>query len=183
MQSLMYACIFCTSNPRGQTTFFALYVLEGNTFSPGSIFLIIFSNFSNPLSVVPFSAFHCSNSSVVPSFFWPSSQFGYNGLLWSSNIFSNFNLSFFTSAVYLRIKNGPTQIVIGVIKNRLIKNGLFFSFIFPHSTITVFSEHRIVVTILFFFVVFQYNPSLSVLGPTIIAGHETILQQVDVNGL
>src|SRR3954469_18930931 len=69
MQSLLHACIFCTSNPRGQTTFFASYVLEGNTFSPGSIFLIIFSNFSNPLSVVPFSAFHCSNSSVVPSFF------------------------------------------------------------------------------------------------------------------
>src|SRR3954463_16087478 len=68
MQSLMHACIFCTSNPRGQTTFFASYVLEGNTFSPGSIFFIIFSNFSNPLSVVPFSAFHCSNSSVVPNF-------------------------------------------------------------------------------------------------------------------
>src|SRR3954452_5382258 len=62
MQSLMHACIFCTSNPRGQKTFFASYVLEGNTFSPGSIFFIIFSNFSNPLSEVPFSAFHCSNS-------------------------------------------------------------------------------------------------------------------------
>src|SRR3954467_14822146 len=32
--------LFCTSNPRGQTTFFASYVLEGNPFSPASIFFI-----------------------------------------------------------------------------------------------------------------------------------------------
>src|SRR3954465_12528887 len=68
MQSLMHACIFSTSNPRGQRTFFAPYVLSGNSLSFGSFFFIIFSNFSNALSRIPFSAFHCSNSSVVPSF-------------------------------------------------------------------------------------------------------------------
>src|SRR3989337_1578716 len=68
MQSLGHACIFCTSNPRGQTAFFALYVLSGNSLSFGSIFFNIISNFPNPLSDTPFSAFHCSNSSVVPSF-------------------------------------------------------------------------------------------------------------------
>src|SRR5664279_2042288 len=76
-----HASIFCTSNPRGQTTFFASYVLAGNSLSFGSIFFIIFSNFSNPLSDTPFFAFHCSNSSVLPSFFLPSSQFGYNNFL------------------------------------------------------------------------------------------------------
>ena len=55
MQSLGHACIFCTSNPRGQTTFFASYVLVGNLLSFGSIFFIIFSNFSNPLLDTPFS--------------------------------------------------------------------------------------------------------------------------------
>src|SRR3954466_4461048 len=93
MQSLGNACIFCTSNPRGQTSFFASYVLAGNSFSLGSNFFNISSNFSNPESVTPHSAFHLSNSSVLPSFFWPSSQVGYNNFWWSSNIFLNCNLS------------------------------------------------------------------------------------------
>src|SRR3954470_1289733 len=75
MQSLGHACIFCTSNPRGQTTFFASYELSGNSLSFGSISFIITSNFPNPLSDTPFSAFHCSNSSVVPSFFLSPTQF------------------------------------------------------------------------------------------------------------
>src|SRR5664279_2677952 len=76
MQSLGHACIFCTSNPRGQTAFFASYVLAGNTLSFGSIFFIIFSNFSNPESDRPHSAFHRSNSSVLPSFFRPFRNLG-----------------------------------------------------------------------------------------------------------
>ncbi|KAK1677672.1 hypothetical protein QYE76_038520 [Lolium multiflorum] len=59
-----------------------------------------------------------------------------------------------TYSVYLHIKNDPTQIVIG-----LIQNGVFFSFVSTHSTITIVSEHWIVVIILFFFVIFHYNPS------------------------
>ncbi|KAK1677673.1 hypothetical protein QYE76_038521 [Lolium multiflorum] len=38
-------------------------------------------------------------------------------------------------------------------------NGVFFSFVSTHSTITIVSEHWIVVIILFFFVIFHYNPS------------------------
>src|SRR5918995_963144 len=78
MQSLGHACIFSTSNPRGHTTFFAAYVLSGNSLSFGSFFFNIFSSFSNPLSAIAFSTFHCSNSSTVPSFMLPSSQLGYN---------------------------------------------------------------------------------------------------------
>src|SRR3954466_13672417 len=74
-------CIFCTSNPRGQTAFFASYVLSGNSLSFGSISFIITSNFPNPSSDTPFSAFHCSNSSVVPSFLLSPTQFGYNNFL------------------------------------------------------------------------------------------------------
>src|SRR3989337_3649273 len=78
MQSLGHASILCTSNSRGHTTFFAAYVLSGNSLSFGSFFFNIFSSFSNPLSGTPYSAFHCNNSSVVPSFVLPSSQLGYN---------------------------------------------------------------------------------------------------------
>src|SRR6185437_33328 len=93
MQSLGHACIFCTSNPRGQTSCLASYVVVGNSLSLGNIFLISLSNSPNPLSDTPFVSFHCSNSKVVPSFFNPFSQSGYNNLRWSSNIFWNFNLS------------------------------------------------------------------------------------------
>src|SRR4051812_605714 len=81
MQSLMHACIFCTSNPRGQITFFASCVVAGNSLSGGSFDFIISSNFSNPVSEQPKSAFHFNSSSVVPSFVLPSSQFGYKGFL------------------------------------------------------------------------------------------------------
>src|ERR1041384_4189700 len=78
MQSLGHACIFCTSNPRGHTTFFATYVVSGNSLSFGRFFLNIFSTCSNPLSGTALSAFHCNISSTVPSFVMPSSQLGYN---------------------------------------------------------------------------------------------------------
>src|SRR4051812_3978580 len=51
MQSLGHACIFCTSNPRGQTAFIASYVLSGNSLSFASIFFIITSNFPNPCQI------------------------------------------------------------------------------------------------------------------------------------
>src|SRR3954469_12173880 len=81
MQSLMHACIFYTSNPRGQITFLASCVVAGNSLSGGSFDFIICSNFSNPVSEQPKSAFHFNSSSVVPSFVLPSSQFGYKGFL------------------------------------------------------------------------------------------------------
>src|ERR1041385_9346164 len=71
MQSLGHACIFCTSNPRGHTTFFAAYVVSGNSLSFGRFFLNIFSTCSNPLSGTSLSAFHYNNSSTVPSFVMP----------------------------------------------------------------------------------------------------------------
>src|SRR3954462_10933678 len=76
MQSLGHACIFCTSNPRGHTTFFAAYVLSGNWLSFGSLFLNIFSTSLNPLSGIPYFAFHCSNSSTVSSFVLPFRNLG-----------------------------------------------------------------------------------------------------------
>ena len=93
MQSLGHACIFCTSNPKGQISCSASYVVVGNSLSLGSIFLTSFSNSPNPLSDTPFVVFYCGNSKVVPSFFNLFSQSGYNNLRWSSNIFWNFNLS------------------------------------------------------------------------------------------
>ena len=64
MQSLGHGCIFCTSNPRGQTTFFASYVLSGNSLSFGSISFIITSNFSKSLVrytilCLPLQQFQC----------------------------------------------------------------------------------------------------------------------------
>src|SRR5207244_8772856 len=37
IQSLRHACIFSTSSPKGQITFFALYVFAGNSFPSGSM--------------------------------------------------------------------------------------------------------------------------------------------------
>jgi len=68
MQSLGHACIFSICNPRGQTIFFASYIVVGNSLGFGSIFFWIFSNFPNALSDIPFSAFHCNNSSVGLAF-------------------------------------------------------------------------------------------------------------------
>ena len=58
MQSLGHACIFWISNPRGQMTYFAFYIMVGNSFAFGSIFFQIVSNYPNPLSDTPFFAFH-----------------------------------------------------------------------------------------------------------------------------
>ena len=81
MQSLGQACIFCASNPKGQTTFFAWYVVSGKVLPSGSKFFISFSNSSNTLSDKPFYAFHCNNSNVVPNFLLPYLQSGYNNVL------------------------------------------------------------------------------------------------------
>ena len=69
MQSLGQACTFCASNPKGQTIFFASYVVSGKVLLSGSMFFISFSSSSNPLSDKPFDVFHCNNSNVVPNFF------------------------------------------------------------------------------------------------------------------
>src|SRR5438105_14088348 len=37
IQSFRHACIFSNSNPKGQSTFFALYVFAGNSFPSGSM--------------------------------------------------------------------------------------------------------------------------------------------------
>src|SRR5438105_2722834 len=37
IQSFRHACIFSTSSPKGQSTFFALYVFAGNSFLSGSM--------------------------------------------------------------------------------------------------------------------------------------------------
>src|SRR6266540_3161127 len=37
IQSFQHACIFSTSSPKGQSTFFALYVFVGNSFPSGSM--------------------------------------------------------------------------------------------------------------------------------------------------
>jgi hypothetical protein len=76
------------------------------------------------------------------------------------------------------ISNGPTKIISGLI----MCLSFSFPFSFSHESITIFRELRIVVSILFFFIVFHCNPSFSVLGPTIVAGHEIMLKQVDVKG-
>src|SRR4051812_36456411 len=76
MQSLMHACIFCISNPRGLRVFFASYVLSGSLLCFRNFGFIIFSIFSNEESVRPHSVFHRSNFSVVPSFVLSSLQFG-----------------------------------------------------------------------------------------------------------
>ena len=57
-------------------------------------FFMIFNNYPNALSDVPFFAFHCSNSSVVSSFFCPSSAVGYSNFLWSSSMCSKLAFSF-----------------------------------------------------------------------------------------
>src|SRR6185503_12458243 len=105
MQSLGHACIFSTSNLRGQTSCFASYVVLGNSLSLESIFFKSFSNSPNLLYDTPYVAFHCSNSSVVPSLFNPFSHPGYNNLRWSSIICLNFSLSFSLSQSSLSLHN------------------------------------------------------------------------------
>jgi hypothetical protein len=73
---------------------FASYVVQDSSLPSGSMFFTIPSSSSKPLSVTPFAAFHCSNSSVLPNFLGPCLQSGYNNFLWSSNIFLNFFDSF-----------------------------------------------------------------------------------------
>ncbi|KAK1601809.1 hypothetical protein QYE76_048280 [Lolium multiflorum] len=78
--------------------------------------------------------------------------------------------------------NGPAKIII----SRLIWCLLIFYFIvfIAFCSIIVFREIGITVIILFLFlfvIVFHHNPSFSVLGPTIVTGHETGSQKVAVN--
>src|SRR5665811_1375615 len=52
MQSLMHACIFCTSNPRGQTTFFASYVLGAIRYPLEASSLLFSATFQIPCQIV-----------------------------------------------------------------------------------------------------------------------------------
>ena len=120
-----HACIFCTSNPKGQTSCLASYVVVGNSLSLGSIFLTSLSNSPNPLSDTPFVAFHCRNSKVVPSFFNPFWQPGYN-LWWSSNNFWNFNLSVSLSQSACTLCNACPRSLLGSYKFLPLQNYKFF---------------------------------------------------------
>jgi hypothetical protein len=54
---------------------------EGSLLPTGSMFFTIHSSSSKPLSVTPFAAFYCSNSSVLSKFLCPCLQSGYNNFL------------------------------------------------------------------------------------------------------
>ncbi|KAK1693969.1 hypothetical protein QYE76_010666 [Lolium multiflorum] len=73
------------------------------------------------------------------------------------------------------ISNGPTKIINGII------TCLFFTFPFTfsilHESITEMSKIAFIDEIIPFFIFFHYNPSFSMLGPTIIAWHETVPKQ------
>ncbi|KAK1631468.1 hypothetical protein QYE76_005783 [Lolium multiflorum] len=90
------------------------------------------------------------------------------------------NTAAFFADLRAQRSNGPTKIII----SRLIWCLLIFYFIvfIAFCSIIVFREIGITVIILFLFViVFHHNPSFSVLGPTIVTGHETGSQKVAVN--
>src|SRR4051812_7269176 len=76
------------------------------------------------------------------------------------------------------VSDAPTKIII----YDVVISWFLFIFSFPPFSITVFREHIVVIILIFFIDVFHHNPSFSVLGPTIVASHETFLKQVAVNG-
>ena len=67
MQSLGYACIFCTSNSRGQQTYIASYIISGNVLLSWSSF---FYKFQKLLESLPGQTihFHCNNFNMLPNF-------------------------------------------------------------------------------------------------------------------
>ncbi|KAK1694281.1 hypothetical protein QYE76_010978 [Lolium multiflorum] len=80
------------------------------------------------------------------------------------------------------ISNGPTKIISGLITCLFL---ITFPFTFPtfsiiHESITEMIK-IVVIDVIPFFIFFHYNPSFSMLGPTIIAWHETVPKQVHVN--
>ncbi|KAK1644968.1 hypothetical protein QYE76_062773 [Lolium multiflorum] len=81
-----------------------------------------------------------------------------------------------------RISNGPTKIISGLITCLFL---ITFPFTFPtfsiiHESITEMIKIALI-DVIPFFIFFHYNPSFSMLGPTIIAWHETMPNQVHVN--
>ena len=131
MQSLGQACIFCASNPKGQTTFFASYVVAGKVLPPGSKFFISFSNSSNPLSDKPFDAFHCNNSNVVPNFFWSCLQSGYKQCSVVLQHTLQISRFLFCFANFLRLAQHLTQIIF---------YNVSFSIFFRFTHCSVFKE-------------------------------------------
>src|SRR6185436_3578696 len=68
MQSLGQTCIFCASNPKGQTTFFASYVVSGKVLPSGSKFFI---SFSTPR--IPCQTNHLMPSIAIIPMWYPTS--------------------------------------------------------------------------------------------------------------
>ncbi|KAK1619945.1 hypothetical protein QYE76_025462 [Lolium multiflorum] len=81
------------------------------------------------------------------------------------------------------ISNGPTKIINGLITCLFFTFPFTFPFTFSilHESITEMSKIAFIDEIIPFFIFFHYNPSFSMLGPTIIAWHETVPKQVHVN--
>ncbi|KAK1686997.1 hypothetical protein QYE76_047845 [Lolium multiflorum] len=80
------------------------------------------------------------------------------------------------------ISNGPTKIINGLITCLFL---ITFPFTFPtfsiiHESITEMIKIALI-DVIPFFIFFHYNPFFSMLGPTIIAWHETMQNQVQVN--
>ncbi|KAK1677092.1 hypothetical protein QYE76_037940 [Lolium multiflorum] len=73
------------------------------------------------------------------------------------------------------ISNGPTKIINGIITCLFFTFPFTFPFTFSilHESITEMSKIAFIDEIIPFFIFFHYNPSFSMLGPTIIAWHET----------
>ncbi|KAK1610216.1 hypothetical protein QYE76_033889 [Lolium multiflorum] len=86
--------------------------------------------------------------------------------------------AFFINRPSSCISNGPTKIISGLI------TCLFFTFptfSILHESITEMIRIVFIDDIIPFFIFFHSNPSFSMLGPTIIAWHETVSKQVHVN--
>ncbi|KAK1692103.1 hypothetical protein QYE76_008800 [Lolium multiflorum] len=78
------------------------------------------------------------------------------------------------------ISNGPTKIISGLITCLFFTFPFTFPFTFSilHESITEMIKIVVIDEIIPFFIFFHYNPSFSMLGPTIIAWHETLPKQV-----
>src|SRR5215216_2642115 len=113
MQSLGHACIFCTSNPRGHTTFFVAYVLSGNSLSFWKLLLQYFQQLlktfvRHTILCLPLQQFQYGTELCVAIFaigVQPFFVILYNAI--------ELQLLLFTFALSLCINNAPTKIIIG----------------------------------------------------------------------
>src|SRR6185312_16497422 len=176
MQSLGHACIFYTSNPKGQTSCLASYVVAGNSLSLGSIFLISLSNSPNPLSDTPFVAFHCSNSKVVQV-----SSIHFNNL--GTTTYGDPLTTSGTSTSPFHSHSLPAHCAMPAPDRRWDHFLLHLLRALPweyRPRMHRFQHSGKVVVKIFFFIIFHGNPLFSVLRPTNILLHETICENVAV---